>query len=99
MFKNPERMVVEFRRLTPQQLRELTESAVDVISYIRHPATANLVSNIVGRVLEPNNSNYIYRDGDIVVIVTLVAPQRGQEATSVREEDIVIYQATIRELE
>ena len=96
MFGNPNLISVEFRRITLQQLREIAKNAV-IVNYIRHPSTVNIVAQALGRQLEPNSGIYSYSQGDIVVIVTLAQPQRGQEIQA-QPEDLILYQLTVREL-
>jgi hypothetical protein len=92
------RLVVEFRRITLQELRELSNSGADVINYIRHPSTVSIVAQALGRQLEPFSGTYSYSQGDIVVIAVLNQPQRGQEVQQVQPEDLLLYQLTVHEL-
>jgi len=91
------RLVVEFRRITLQELRNLSNDN-EIINYIRHPATVNIISQALGRQLEPNSGIYSYSQGDIVVIVVLNQSQRGQEVQQVQPEDLLLYQLTVHEL-
>jgi hypothetical protein len=64
----------------------------EVVHYIRHPATIQAL-RAVGVPLseQPNAGLYSYREGDILVVVTLRAPQRGQEVSQVNINDLEIW--------
>jgi hypothetical protein len=96
MLLNPRRAIVEFRQLTPSELRELANRAATVISYIRHQSTVEAISSIIK--LETNAGNYVYRPGDTIVMITLKVPVRGQEV-QVRPEDLVIYLVSVYHIE
>jgi len=95
-FGNPSQLTAKFRRLTLSQLREVLQSVDEIISYIRHAATVELISRAVGRQLQPSNGVYNYVDGDIIIVAVLTTPSRGQEVTQLTEEDIAIYEVTVR---
>jgi hypothetical protein len=44
---------------------------------------------------QPNAGLYTYRHGDIIVVVTLRNPTRGQEQTQVRPEDLEAWIVTV----
>jgi len=96
MLKNPREAIVQFRRISLEELRELAR--YNVVNYIRHPSTLSVVSDIIGRQLEVNSGNYVYHVGDVIIMITLATPQRGQEA-QVKPEDLVVYQISVRHLE
>jgi len=98
MLQNPRVAVVEFRRISLEELRELALNA-RIINFIRHQSTVQLVSSVIGKPLEPNSNNYVYSPGDVLILITLAAPQRGQELAQVKPEDLVIYLVSVRHLE
>ncbi len=98
MLQNPRRATVEFRRLSVQELRELVQNGRNIEHYIRHTSTVELLQRLLGVQLPPAGNIYVYRPGDIVVMITLVTPQRGQDVT-VREEDVVIYRVIVHAIE
>jgi integrase len=98
MFNQPSRLVVEFRRLNIQQVREILRSSV-VRNYIRHTATVQLLSELLQRQLDVNSGVYVYRGNERIIIVTLLTPQRGQEVNNLRLEDIVFYEVVVHTLE
>jgi len=69
-------------RVTPQsfieEIKNGMEKGVEVINYIRHPATVSLL-NTHGLNLVPSSGLYTYRNGDVLFIVTVKAPVRGTE--------------------
>jgi hypothetical protein len=60
----------------------------EVIHFIRHPATVQALRSIGIPLSEPNAGLYAYSHGDIIVVVTLRAPQRGQEQQQVSPQDL-----------
>jgi hypothetical protein len=77
-----ERIELTVIRVTPYyfigSLKEDKEKGVEVINYIRHPATVSLL-NAHGLDLVPSSGLYSYRAGDVLFIVTVKAPIRGTE--------------------
>ena len=68
--------------------RRVAEGYV-VEHYIRHGATIQTLRNLGIPLPEsPNSGLYQYQPGDLLVVVTLRAPQRGQEVSQVRPEDL-----------
>ncbi len=98
MLRNPRRATIEFRRLSVQELRELAQNA-RIENYIRHPATVELLQRLLGLQLPPANNIYVYRSNDIIVMISLATPQRGQEVVAVTEEDVVIYRIIVHTIE
>jgi hypothetical protein len=77
-----ERFNLTVIRITPYYLigsiKEDMEKGIPVINYIRHPATINLL-NSHGLNLKPSSELYTYKEGDLLFIVTVKTPVRGQE--------------------
>jgi hypothetical protein len=96
MLNNPTRALVEFRRLSPEELRQIVQNA-RVESYIRHNATVQVLNELLQVQITPNNGIYSYNN-ERIIVVALGAPQRGQEV-NVRLQDLVIYEVVIHELE
>jgi len=96
MLNNPRRAVLELRRLSPEELRTITQNA-PIINYIRHAGTTQILSELLQTALTPNNGLYTYR-GERIILITLATPQRGQEATP-RLEDLVIFEVIVHEHE
>jgi len=60
----------------------------EVIHFIRHPATVQALRSIGIPLSEPNVGLYSYSHGDIIVVVTLRNPTRGQEVAQVSVSDL-----------
>jgi len=77
---------------TQRRLRE----GWQVIHFIRHPATIQAL-RAAGIPLneQPNSGLYTYQPGDIIVIVTLRSPQRGQEQQQVNISDLEVWIVTV----
>ncbi len=97
MFNNPRRLVVELRRLSPEQVREIAAQSGVVQNYIRHPQTVQAVSSLIGAQLNVNSGLYVWR-GERMIMVVLAVPQRGQEA-SVQLEDLLFYEVAVHSIE
>ncbi|MFZ8841170.1 MAG: hypothetical protein ACO2PM_20075 [Pyrobaculum sp.] len=96
MLRNPERAVVEFRRLSVEEVRQILQNSV-VENYVRHPGTV-AVLNQIAQGLTPNSGLYTY-NGERVILVALTTPPRGQEVATPRLEDLVIYEVIVHTLE
>jgi hypothetical protein len=97
MLKNPRNALIEFRRISPEEARELL-SGGRAVHYIRHQSTLSLIQQLAGRQLEAGGSIYEYQPGHIVIMAVLINPARGQEVET-RIEDIAFYRIIVRELE
>jgi len=95
MFGHPQCLTIELRRLSIEELRELLQG--NVVSFIRHQSTVQVLSQLAQRQIEINNGIYMYR-GERIVLVVLQVPQRGQE-TSVKLEDLTFYEVVVKQLE
>ncbi|MFZ8839713.1 MAG: hypothetical protein ACO2PM_12570 [Pyrobaculum sp.] len=64
----------------------------EVVHFIRHPATIAAL-RAVGIPLseQPSSGLYQYAHGDVIVVVTLRAPQRGQEVQQVSPQDLEVW--------
>jgi hypothetical protein len=64
----------------------------EVVHFIRHPATIAAL-RAVGIPLseQPSSRLYQYAHGDVIVVVTLRAPQRGQEVQQVSPQDLEVW--------
>ena len=64
-------------------------TTASVESYIRHPATLQIVSRYVPNITS-SAALYAWKPGDTIVVVTLRSPVRGAEVTELKEEDLDI---------
>ncbi len=79
---------VSINELAQWVQRRLQED-YEIVHFIRHPATIVALRSIGIPLLEtPNAGLYQYAPGDVIVVVTLRTPQRGQEVQQVRPEDL-----------
>jgi len=69
----------------------------EIVHFIRHEATLRALRREPGipLPLEPNAGLYTYQPGDVVVVVTLRAPQRGQEVQQVSVDDLEAWIVTV----
>ena len=64
-------------------------ASVEFTHYIRHKATLEVVRKYLPQLSpEPNASAYVYKPGDIIIVVALKTPQRGQEVQQINENDL-----------
>jgi hypothetical protein len=64
--------------------------------YIRHGATLQALRSLrIPLSPEPSTGLYVYQPNDIIVVVTLRNPSRGQEQTQVRPEDLESWIVTL----
>ena len=82
----------ELTRWTQRRLQE----GYEVVHFIRHPATIAAL-RAVGIPLseQPSSGLYQYAHGDVIVVVTLRAPQRGQEVQQVSPQDLEVWIITV----
>ena len=96
MFKFPNSLTVTFRRITPEEARQLATQAGEVISYVRHQSTTEVLKRIFQVNINVNAGVYEYAEGDIIIMATLTSPARG---TEVENPDIILYQIIPQHLE
>jgi len=67
-----------------------------LVHYIRHPATIAALRQLgIPLSEQPNAGLYSYDAGDIIVVVSLRAPQRGQEQQQVNISDLEAWVVTV----
>ncbi|MGC9115776.1 MAG: hypothetical protein ACP5HH_07255 [Fervidicoccaceae archaeon] len=64
---------------------------ISIANYIRHKGTIELLKKITGLELTPSAENWKYQPKDIIYVITLKNPQRGQEIAELKEDDIDVY--------
>jgi len=79
--------------MNPQDLRQdLRFEGANIIHFIRHAATLNLLRTLIPSLpSEPNAGLYNWREGDIIIVITLNAPSRGTEVQQIRLEDLAVW--------
>jgi hypothetical protein len=75
-----------YKRISLDELKELAKDA-DVVNYVRHESTVKLLSQVLNRNMQPNPGLYTWQEDDILVIVGLKKPIRGQEL-EIKPEDL-----------
>ena len=79
---------VSLQELATWIQRRLAEG-YQLIHFIRHPATIQALRSIgIPLSEQPNAGLYQYAPNDVLVVVTLRNPPRGQEQVQVRPEDL-----------
>ena len=86
------------KRTSIEAIADIVMHSAKVENYIRHESTVKLLSKLLNIDLKPSSGLYEYRDGDVLVIVTLKKPVRGQEV-EVKEEDLDYFMCTVKELQ
>ena len=75
--------------------RRLAEG-FEIVHFVRHQATIQALRRELGIPLpEPNAGLYQYTPGDILVVVTLRAPVRGQEQQQINISDLETWIVTV----
>jgi hypothetical protein len=87
---NQNELTMYYKRITLDELEELAKDA-EVVNFVRHESTVKLLSNALEKQLTPNAGLYTWQEGDILVIVGLKKPVRGQEMQIVADDlDLVV---------
>jgi Domain of unknown function (DUF1874). len=90
MFVNYSELTIWYKKITLEELKEIARDA-EIVNYVRHESTVKLLSQILGRELAPNPGLYQWAEDDILVIVGLKKPARGQEVqVSAEDLDLVM---------
>jgi len=95
MFRNPNFLVVAFRRITPEEVQQQLAENREVISYVRHQGTVDVLKRIIPQI-NVNAGVYEYAEGDVIIMAVLATPARGVE---VANPDIILYQIIPHRLE
>jgi hypothetical protein len=83
------------KRTTPEAIVDIVRHSAKIENFIRHESTVKLLSRLLNVELKPSAGLYTYESGDILVVVTLKRPQRGQEVTELSEEDLEYFICTV----
>jgi hypothetical protein len=86
---------VEIRDLAQWVNRRLAEG-YQLVHYVRHTSTiATLRATGIQLSEQPNAGLYVYQPGDVIIVVSLRAPMRGQEQQNIRLEDLESWIVTV----
>jgi Domain of unknown function (DUF1874). len=89
MFGNFNELTIYYKRISLEELKELAKDS-EVLNYVRHESTVRLLSQILNKDLAPNPGIYTWQEDDILIIVGLKKPVRGQEVqVSVEDLDLI----------
>jgi len=78
-------------------LSHMVRQGYEIVHFIRHPATVQLLRGLGAPIPEaPNTELYRWREGDIVVVVTLRQPQRGAEVQALNLGDLEAWEVRIQ---
>jgi len=79
-----------------QWVNRRLQEGYELVHYIRHPATIQVIRSVGIPLNEvPSAGLYQYVSGDIIVVITLRTPQRGQEQTQVSPSDLETWVVTV----
>ena len=76
-------------------LKQLVSMMKDIECYIRHKATVELLSKELGLNLQPSSDLYKYREGDVLLVVSLKKPIRGKELENISLDDLDIWMVEV----
>jgi hypothetical protein len=82
------------KRTDIEAIADIVRHSLKVENYIRHESTVKLLSKLLNIDLKPSSDLYTYKKGDVLAIITLKKPIRGQEV-EVKEEDLDYFMCTI----
>jgi Domain of unknown function (DUF1874). len=90
MFVNYSELTIWYKKITLEELKEIARDA-EIVNFVRHESTVKLLSQVLGIDLTPSTGLYQWQEGDILVIVGLKKPVRGQEVQVTAEDlDLVM---------
>jgi hypothetical protein len=84
-----------FKRVTIDELAADVRRASEVVNYVRHPATVLALQTALNMQLRPSSELYRFREGDLIYVVALKTPVRGQEASEVKLDDLDIVKVVV----
>jgi hypothetical protein len=79
-----------------QWVQRRLQEGYELVHYIRHPATIQALRQArIPLSEQPNSGLYSYSPSDIIVVVTLRTPARGQEHVQVNINDLESWIVTV----
>ena len=85
-------------KVDPNYVKLLIQYDDNVECYIRHNATVDIINKLLELNLKPSSDLYKYRDGDVLIIVSLKKPVRGQEVQDVTLDDLDIRMVEVAKI-
>ena len=98
-----ERFAIQVNRLSPDtfeySILEDVERGYEIVSYIRHKATVDLLSKMLNVEIKVSSELYKYQESDLIYVITLKPEkiQRGQEVSDLKPDDLMYYYVAIAE--
>jgi len=90
IFENYKELIIHYKKISLDELKELAKNA-EVLNFVRHESTVKLLSQVLGKDLTPSSGLYQWLKGDMLVVVGLRKPVRGQEVEAKPEDlDLVL---------
>ena len=86
-----EAFTLNVRKVSATELKQLVQLCSELQNFVRHEATAKLLSSLLSVNLTPSAGLYRYQGGDKLIVVSLKTPVRGQEVASLGISDLEIY--------
>jgi len=84
------------RETSLHELAKMIPDGTEVIHYIRHASTLEVLRKYIPLLPEsPNSGLYKWQEGDVIVSITLRNPPRGAADVAVTENDILVHIVTI----
>jgi hypothetical protein len=91
----PKHLRLEALPVAPNEFVEWVKRRLEegwrVIHYVRHVGTIQALRSAGVPINEPETGLYKYREGDVMAVVTLKNPTRGQEQTAVTLDDLAVW--------
>jgi len=85
-------------KVDPNYVKLLIQYDDNVECYIRHKATVDIINKLLELDLKPSSELYKYRDGDVLIIVSLKKPVRGQEINNITIDDLDIRMVEVAKI-
>ena len=91
-----EPITIKIEPINHEQLNQIASEA-EVINYIRHPATVQLLQKLLPNMKQASSPEYKINPSDIIVMVSLSqrAPASGAEVNVNSFDQLVIYLITV----
>jgi len=86
-----------FEKTTVHEIKNTINiySNFEIKNYIRHKGTVDLLKKVLGVEIQLSSDLYKFDRKDIIFIITLKTPVRGQEIEHVKEDDLSIYKVSV----
>ena len=86
-------MMIAIMKTDVENVVNIIMNAKEIISFIGHKSTADLLSKLTGRQITVNRGEYMPQSGDLVIIVRLTKRLQSPGDVEVKPEDLEFYLA------